>query len=225
LSQYILRRLLQAVVILLLLSVLFFTLVNLAPGGPLAGYGQSRHVRPERVEILKRQLGLDKPLTVQYLVWLVGNDWMKIDSNGDGLNESYGSRHGILRGDFGFSFRTRQPVIEVIGERFPNTVLLMATTLLVAILIAIPIGIISAVKQYSTFDISVTTFSFAGQAIPDFWLGLILLLIFYAWLKNPFTGEALLPSGGIESIGTTFSLVQWGGSPGTQGLCVPACSM
>jgi peptide/nickel transport system permease protein len=184
LSQYILRRLLQAVVILLLLSVLFFTLVNLAPGGPLAGYGQSRHVRPERVEILKRQLGLDKPLTVQYLVWLVGNDWMKIDSNGDGLNESYGSRHGILRGDFGFSFRTRQPVIEVIGERFPNTVLLMATTLLVAILIAIPIGIISAVKQYSTFDISVTTFSFAGQAIPDFWLGLILLLIFYAWLKN-----------------------------------------
>lgn len=205
-GQYILRRLLQAIGILLLLSILFFALVNLAPGGPLAGYGQSRHVRPERVEILKRQLGLDKPLAVQYIVWLIGNDWMKVDSNGDGIPESHGTRRGILRGDFGFSFRTRQSVIEVIGERFPNTVVLMFITLLVAILIAIPIGIISAVKQYSAFDITVTTFSFAGQAIPDFWLGLILLLIFYAWLKNPFTGDALLPSGGIESIGDTFSL-------------------
>jgi peptide/nickel transport system permease protein len=206
LGQYILRRLLQAVVILLLLSVLFFALVNLAPGGPLAGYGQSRHVRPERVEILKRQLGLDKPLPVQYLVWMIGNDWMRVDADGDGIAESFGSRQGVLRGDFGFSFRTREPVLEVLGERFPNTVYLMVITLLVAILIAIPIGIISAVKQYSAFDISVTTFSFAGQAIPEFWLGLILLLVFYAWLKNPFTGESLLPSGGIYTIGSPFSL-------------------
>ena len=205
-SQYIVRRLLQAIVILLLLSILFFALVNLAPGGPLAGYGQSRHVRPEKMEILKRQLGLDKPLTVQYVVWLVGNDWMKVDANGDGVAETHGTRRGILRGDFGFSFRTREPVLKVIGERFPNTAYLMATTLLVAILIALPIGILSAVKQYSIFDISVTTFSFAGQALPEFWLGLILLLIFYAWLKNPFTGESLLPSGGIYSIGSSFSL-------------------
>jgi len=206
LSQYIVRRLLQAIVILLSLSILFFALVNLAPGGPLAGYGQSRHVRPEKMEILKRQLGLDKPLTVQYVVWLVGNDWMKVDANGDGVAETHGTRRGILRGDFGFSFRTREPVLKVIGERFPNTAYLMATTLLVAILIALPIGILSAVKQYSIFDISVTTFSFAGQALPEFWLGLILLLIFYAWLKNPFTGESLLPSGGIYSIGSSFSL-------------------
>jgi len=206
LGHYILRRLLQAVVILLLLSILFFALVNLAPGGPLAGYGQSRHVRPEQAEILKRQLGLDKPITIQYVVWLLGNDWMLVDLNRDGIPESQGTRRGILRGDFGFSFRTREPVLKVIGERFPNTVTLMVITLLVAILVAIPIGIISAVKQYSAFDISVTTLSFAGQAIPDFWLGLILLLIFYAWLKNPFTGESLLPSGGIYSIGRPFSL-------------------
>jgi peptide/nickel transport system permease protein len=206
LGQYILRRLLQTVVILLLLSVLFFALVNLAPGGPLAGYGQSRHVQPEKVEILKRQLGLDKPLTVQYIVWLVGNNWMKVDINGDGIAESYGTRRGILRGDFGFSFRTREPVLNVIGERLPNTAYLMMVTLFTAILIAIPIGIISAVKQYSVFDIAVTTFSFAGQALPEFWLGLILLLIFYAWLKSPITGEALLPSGGIATIGAAFSL-------------------
>ena len=205
-GQYIIRRLLQAVIILLFLSVLFFALVNLTPGGPLAGYGQSRHVQPEKVEILRRQLGLDKPLTVQYVVWLVGNDWMKVDINGDGIAESNGTRRGILRGDFGFSFRTREPVLKVIGQRFPNTAYLMIITLLVAILIAIPIGIISAVKQYSAFDIAVTTFSFAGQALPEFWLGLILLLIFYAWLKNPLSGEALLPSGGVATIGATFSL-------------------
>jgi peptide/nickel transport system permease protein len=174
LGQYIVRRLLQAVAILLLLSILFFALVNLAPGGPLAGYGQSRHVRPEKVEMLKRQLGLDKPLTIQYVVWLVGNDWMKVDSDGDGIAESHGTRLGILRGDFGFSFRTREPVLKVIGQRLPNTIYLMTITLLVAILIAIPIGIISAVKQYSAFDISVTSFSFAGQALPEFHLPAIL---------------------------------------------------
>jgi len=209
LGQYILRRLLQSAVILLLLSILFFALVNLAPGGPLAGYGQSRHVQPEKAEILKRQLGLDKPLTVQYIVWLMGNDWMKVDTNGDGVAESQGTRQGILRGDFGFSFRTREAVLKVIGARLPNTVYLMVITLLIAILIAIPIGIISAVNQYSAVDISITTFSFAGQALPEFWLGLILLLIFYAWLKNPFTGESLLPAGGIHTIGSAFSLVDW----------------
>ncbi len=197
--QFILRRLLQAGAIVFLLSILFFALVNLAPGGPLAGYGQSRHVPPEKAALLRRQLGLDKPLPVQYVVWLVGNDWMKVDTNGDGVAETYGTRRGILRGDFGFSFRTRTPVLQEIGLRLPNTVYLMGFTLLVAICIAIPIGILSAVKQYSFFDITATTFSFAGQAIPEFWLGLILILIFYAWLKNPFTGGPLLPAGGIYS--------------------------
>jgi peptide/nickel transport system permease protein len=72
--------------------------------------------------------------------------------------------------------------------------------MLLAVLVAIPIGIISAIRQYSAFDISVTTFSFAGQAIPEFWLGLVLILIFYAWLKNPWTGEPLLPPGGMTSL-------------------------
>lgn len=206
-GQYILRRLLQSIVIVFLLSILFFALVNLAPGGPLAGYGESRHVPPEQVALLKRQLGLDQPLPVQYVIWLVGNDWMKADTNGDGIPDTGGTRLGILRGDFGFSFRNRQPVLEEIGQRLPNTIYLMSITLLVAILIAIPVGILSAVKQYSFFDIAATTFSFAGQAIPEFWLGLILIIVFYAWLKNPFTGEALLPSGGIYSIETGFSLV------------------
>jgi peptide/nickel transport system permease protein len=201
-ATYIARRLIQTIGLLILLSIVFFALVNFAPGGPLAGQGQSRHIRPEKIEILKRQFGLDKPLPTQYLIWLVGNDWMKVDANGDGLAESYGTRQGILRGDFGFSFRSRLPVLTEIAQKLPNTIYLMSITLLMALLIAIPIGIISAVRQYSTFDIAVTTFSFAGQAIPEFWLGLILILVFYAWLKNPVTGEPLLPSGGMMSLDT-----------------------
>jgi len=200
LATYIVRRLIQTAGLLFLLSVLLFMLVNLAPGGPLAGHGQSRHIDPERIALLKRQFGLDRPLPTQYLIWLVGNDWMRVDTDNDGVADSYGTRQGILRGDFGFSFRTRQPVLAEISMRLPNTVYLMGITMLVAVLIAIPIGIISAVRQYSRFDITVTTFSFAGQAIPEFWLGLILILIFYAWLKNPFTGEPLLPSGGMASV-------------------------
>mgnify|MGYP002065083806 FL=1 len=189
----------QTAGLLVLLSILLFALVNLAPGGPLSGQGQSRHIDPTKVELLKRQFGLDKPLPAQYLIWLVGNDWMQIDRNGDGVLDSHGARQGILRGDFGFSFRTRQPVLTEIGQRLPNTIYLTTVTMLAAVLIAIPIGIISAIRQYSTFDITVTTFSFAGQAIPEFWLGLILILVFYAWLKNPFTGEPLLPPGGMTS--------------------------
>jgi peptide/nickel transport system permease protein len=141
------------------------------------------------------------------VIWLVGNDWMRVDANGDGLPDSFGTRLGILRGDFGFSFRTRQPVLIEIGQRLPNTIYLMVITMLLALLIAIPIGILSAVRQYSAFDITATTFSFAGQAIPEFWLGLLLILVFYAWMKNPFTGGPLLPAGGMTSLDTSgFSL-------------------
>jgi peptide/nickel transport system permease protein len=203
--NYIARRLVQLLIMMFLLSIALFALVNLAPGGPLAGQGQSRHIPPERAAALKRQFGLDKPLPVQYVVWLVGNDWMRVDADGDGITDSYGTRRGILRGDFGFSFQTRQPVLSEIKLRMPNTLYLMAFTLLVALAIAIPSGILSAVKQYSKFDITITTISFAGQAIPEFWLGLLLILIFYVWLQNPFTGEPLLPSGGMSSM-DTFSI-------------------
>jgi len=186
--------------------MVMFALVNLSPGGPLAGHGQSRRVRPERAAMLKRQFGLDKPLPTQYLIWLAGNDWMKVDSNGDGVLDDYGTRKGVLRGDFGFSFTTRQPVLDEIGQRLPNTIYLMGVMLVVSLLIAIPVGVLSAVKQYSGFDITVTTFFFAGQAIPEFWLGLILILVFYVWLKNPFTGGPLLPAGGMYTLGAAFSI-------------------
>jgi peptide/nickel transport system permease protein len=204
-TTYIARRLIQTVGLLFLLSILLFALVNLAPGGPLSAYGGKR-IRPEKVEILKRQFGLDQPLPVQYLFWLAGNDWVQVDTDGDGMKDERGTRKGILRGDFGFSYRTREPVLEEIGLRLPNTITLMSITMLTALVIAIPIGIYSAVKQYSIFDFFATTFSFAGQAIPEFWLGLLLILIFYAWLRNPWTGESLLPPGGMSSLESGFSL-------------------
>ena len=194
-TTYIARRLVQTVFLLFLLSIILFALVNLAPGGPLSAYGQGRRLRPEQAELLKRQFGLDQPLPLQYVYWLVGNDWVRVDTDGDSVADAPGSRLGILRGDFGFSYRTRQPVLDEIGQRFPNTIYLMSITMGLALLIAIPIGILSAVKQYSLFDFIATTFSFAGQAIPEFWLGLLLIIIFYVWLRNPFTGEPLLPPG------------------------------
>jgi peptide/nickel transport system permease protein len=187
-------------------SIVLFALVNLAPGGPLSAYSRTNRMPEEKKEAIRRSFGLDKPLPVQYIVWLLGNDWMPIDTDGNGITDSYGTRKGVLRGDFGFSYKTREPVIDQILDRLPNTIYLMTVTLIVVGILAIPIGIISAVKQYSKFDLTATTLSFMGQAIPVFWLGLILILIFYATLENPFTGESLLPAGGMYTIGEEGSL-------------------
>jgi peptide/nickel transport system permease protein len=204
-GQYIVRRLFQAIPMLLLVSIVLFALVNIAPGGPMSAYSRTNRMPEEKKEAIRRSFGLDKPLPVQYVVWLAGNDWMQVDTDGDGINDGYGTRKGILRGDFGFSYKNREPVIDQIADRLPNTIYLMGFTLLAVGIVAIPIGVISAVKQYSAFDITATTLSFMGQAIPEFWLGLLLILVFYATLNNPVTGESLLPSGGMATLGEEFT--------------------
>jgi len=209
LGKYAARRILQAIPMLFLVSIVLFVLINIIPGGPLAGRGQVRHMPPEQVALLKRQFGLDQPLIVRYVYWLIGNDWTRIDTDGDGIPDDYGDGKGILRGDFGLSYRTRRPVQEAIGYYLPNTLYLMSITLLVVALLALPVGIISALKQYSLFDISITTLCFMGQAVPEFWLGLILILVFYGVLENPLTGTPLLPAGGMYTIGAEFSILDW----------------
>ncbi len=227
-GHYVVRRLLQAIPLLFIISIALYGLVNLAPGGPLAGRGTSKRLNPEQIAILKRQFGLDKPVCVRYVYWLIGNDWTKtveelpqtsagiftpiaqcLDPRSYLLTLSTGVGEGVLRGDFGNSYRTRQPVLDSIKTAFKNSAYLMSVTLFVVAIIAIPVGVISAVKQYSVFDIIVTTLSFIGQAIPEFWLGLILILIFYVWLDNPVTGGPLLPPGGMYTQGAAFSVVDW----------------
>jgi peptide/nickel transport system permease protein len=227
-GHYVVRRLLQAIPLMFIVSIVLFALVNLAPGGPLAGRGLSRTMRPEQAAMLKHQFGLDKPICVQYLYWLIGNDWTRpigenpkpnagifsaivacLDPRSYLNSDSPGVGKGIIRGDFGISFRTRKPVIDTIGSYLKNTVYLMSVTLFIVAILAIPVGVLSAVKQYSIFDISVTTLSFIGQAIPEFWLGLILILVFYGLLKNPLNGEPLLPGGGMYTLGIGFSLIDW----------------
>jgi peptide/nickel transport system permease protein len=141
-------------------------------------------VTKEQIEILKKQLGLDKPLPVQYINWL-----------GD-----------ILRGDMGDSIKFRRPVSEMIMERIPNTLILVGVSFVVTLIIAIPVGIISARKPYSLFDYTATTLTFIGQSVPVYWLGLGLILIFYVSLQNPVTGKPLFPAGGMRTIGGEDSL-------------------
>src|SRR3990172_539330 len=125
--NYIVRRLFQAIPQLLIISLILFVLMQ-SFGDPVATLGARTPPKPEDKERLRRQLGLDQPEYVQYVVWLVGNDWMKIDMDGDGMKETPGKRRGILRGDWGDSLVTRRPVLEMIGERLPNTLLLMLTS-------------------------------------------------------------------------------------------------
>src|SRR5574341_1883702 len=105
--NYIIRRLAQAIPQLFLISLILFMLMQ-AFGDPIASLGVRTPPRPEDRERLRRQLGLDQPVYIQYLVWLAGNDWMKIDMDGDGEPETPGRRRGVLRGDFGDSLQTKR---------------------------------------------------------------------------------------------------------------------
>jgi peptide/nickel transport system permease protein len=113
----------------------------------------------------------------------------------------------MLQGNLGDSIKFRRPVAEMIGERIPNTLVLVGASFFVTLLLAIPIGIWSARKPYSPFDYFMTTVTFIGQAIPVYWLGLGLIVVFYITLKNPFTGDPLFPVGGMNSRGQEGNLL------------------
>jgi peptide/nickel transport system permease protein len=182
-TRYILRRLLQGIPLLFIISIILFVLM-MNMGDPIATMGGRRMTRQADYERLKRQLGLDKPLYLQYIYWLAGNDWAKIDLNGDGIAETAGSRVGILRGDFGNSLVNRKPVMQVIAERIPNTLILMLTGELIVILGALVIGVYSALRQYSFLDHLVTTLSFIGYSMPIFFIALISMFIFAVLFKR-----------------------------------------
>jgi peptide/nickel transport system permease protein len=178
--NYIIRRFVQAVPQLFLISVVLFLLMQ-AFGDPISSLGVRTPPRPEDRERLRRQLGLDQPVYVQYAVWLVGNDWMKIDMDGDGTPETYGRRLGVLRGDFGNSLISKRPVVALITERLANTLLLMGTVEVVIIIFALTVGVYSATRQYSFFDNLFTGLSFVGYSMP---IPLIALLLMYMFSIN-----------------------------------------
>jgi peptide/nickel transport system permease protein len=203
--NYIARRLLQAIPQLFAISIILFALMQ-AFGDPVATLGARTPPKTEDKERLRRQLGLDLPVFPhQYLVWLVGNDvWFKLDMDGDGVHETSGPRRGILRGDWGTSLATRRPVMEMIAERLPNTLLLMGVSEIVIILLSLAIGVYSAIRQYSWFDNVITTASFVGFSMPVFWLALTLMYLFAVNFKR--WGLPYLPTVGMfePAAGKTF---------------------
>lgn len=177
---YIRRRLLQMLPLMVGISIIIFLIIQAAPGGPEGVFLESgRFVDPTIVESFRRRLGLDQPIYIQYLRWI----------------------GAALTGDFGLSFSSSRPVMEMIGERIPATLELMLVAYIIAAVIALPLGILSAVKQYSLIDFIGTGLSFLGIAMPVFWFGLILQLVFSVYL-------GWFPTSGRDTIGATSLLDQ-----------------
>lgn len=164
--------------LLLGVTVVLFAVIQAAPGGPEAALLESgRFIDPEVIEAYRTRLGLDQPMHVQYFRWL----------------------GAAVRGDLGVSFSTSRPVSEMIVERLPATLELMGASFLLAALMAFGLGILSAVRQYSWWDHLGTGVSFVGIAMPVFWLGLILQLVFGVRL-------GWLPVAGTHTVGDTSLL-------------------
>lgn len=178
--RYVIRRLLQAVPLLFLISVAMFALLQLVPGGPMAVFSENPDMTSEDLARLEALYGLDQPMPIQYLNWV--RDWVTFD--------------------WGYSFQNRQEVTQLIGDRLGNTFVLMFASSVLTLVIAIPVALISALKQYSKFDQLTTLFSFAGISLPTFWFGFILLIVFGLIL-------GWLPMGGVAPVGSTeFDLME-----------------
>lgn len=154
-ARYAVRRVLQALVVLLGVSIIVFMLVHLVPGDPIR-VSLGTRFDPETYEALRQRAGFDKPLPVQYAVWL----------------------GRAVTGDLGVSFRSGQPVTIALLERLPATLSLAFAALVVALLIALPLGILSAMRSGSKLDYAATVVSQAGISIPDFWMAILLILLF-----------------------------------------------
>jgi peptide/nickel transport system permease protein len=167
---YALRRLLLAVPLLIGITFISFVVIHLAPGDPVdavTGGEMSADASAQAKKMLRELYGLDKPLPVQYWNWLTR----------------------LVRLDFGRSFAPDgRPVLQKIGERLPVTLLLNLVELFIILLVAVPIGVLSATRQYSRFDKITTVFVFVGFATPDFWLALLLMMLFGGQLGWPISG-------------------------------------
>ncbi|OLD20095.1 MAG: hypothetical protein AUJ01_04785 [Acidobacteria bacterium 13_1_40CM_3_65_5] len=173
-TRFLVRRSLQALPLLLVISTLVFLLIHAAPGGPLAIYLSNPNVRPEDIERLRHALGLDRPLWQQYWSWLAA----------------------FAQGDWGYSFSDGRPVAARIVERIPATLELVGTSIVVALALTLPAGVLAAVRRGRWFDRTTTAVAVAGISLPAFWFGLLLQIVFaigFGWL--PSSGRATLGGG------------------------------
>jgi peptide/nickel transport system permease protein len=160
--DYILKRMLQLIPALLLVSVVSFSIIYFAPGDPAETLctGPDGSANPKSVEEFRIKMGLDKPLHTQYLIWL----------------------NNVLHGDFGYSYQSENPVFGHIKQAFGATFKLSVVSLIISLAISIPLGIISAIKQNSPVDVACMVGASLGVSMPNFWLGLLLMLLFGVYL-------------------------------------------
>ncbi len=205
--KYILRRLAQSIPTFFGITLLSYLLLWLAPGSVVERLYFAPNIKAETREQLAAQLGIDDPFHIQYLRWLAGDDWLRWDSDGDGIADSSfaplapldedgdgmpeppGDNYGILRGDFGESFIKKQPVLDVILANLPATLELGIAAILTSLVIGIPVGVVSAVTRGRAFDNTSRVLAVIFDAIPNFWLGYMLLYLFGRMLN-------ILPIGG-----------------------------
>jgi len=155
-THYIGRRLLHAVPTLVLISVVVYTILALAPGDPLSQLAANPDIPPEVRLNIRHQMGLDQPVYVRYLKWATA----------------------FAHGNWGYSFQSHVPVDTLVLQRLPTDLWVVGSSYLVAVLFAIPVGVLSAVKQYSVFDQVATTFAFIGFSLPTFFTGVLFIIIF-----------------------------------------------
>jgi len=176
-TTYILRRIIQTLIVILLLSYFCFYIMTLMPGDPVELMIQSNpKITSEDITRLRTLYGLDQPAYKRYLNW-AGT---------------------IVQGDLGYSRTYRIPVSDLIGAKLINTFILSLASLVLALAIAVPLGVLSALRAGSKLDYLVNFFAFAGISVPSFWLAIVLIIIFAVWLQ-------LFPAGGTFTIGTDLT--------------------
>jgi peptide/nickel transport system permease protein len=160
LGRYLIRRAIISIFTLIAISIVVYTILALAPGDPLSGFATNPNVPPELRERIRKTMGLDDPIHVQYLRWA----------------------SAYIQGDWLQSYSAKIPVRDYVLSRLPTTLMISGSAFLLSILVAVPIGVLSALKQYSLFDQVATTFAFLGFSIPTFFSGILMILIFSVYL-------------------------------------------
>lgn len=196
--RYIIRRGIQSFFLIWLATLIGFTVYQLAPGGPLQFLDDDPSVTSEDIARLERSYGIDRPILVQYITWVAGEDWTPENDlwrSGRCLNDTNRCGHGIIRLDFGRSFFFKgESAINVIVERIPATFTLAFSSFLISILGGIPLGIISALKRGRWPDHSIRVGTVLLSTVPDWWIGLLLLIILGGFF-------GLVPLGGMQTVG------------------------